>query len=149
MRFRTTWIAAAQYCDTEKRCVNVQAATAVLSQCRQAGVAVVRDVSSRREKKQPPLCFSLGTLQEVCSRKFGLGAQAVLDIAQSLYEKHKATTYPRTDCGYLPVSMHKEVPDVLAALEKTDPDIATGWQNSVLILCRGSGTTGRSPRIMR
>ncbi|HHJ4406352.1 TPA: DNA topoisomerase, partial [Escherichia coli] len=35
------------------------------------------------------------------------------------------TTYPRTDCGYLPVSMHKEVPDVLAALEKTDPDIAT------------------------
>ncbi|MES1653215.1 DNA topoisomerase, partial [Escherichia coli] len=81
VRFRTSWIAAAQYCDTEKRCVNVQAATAVLSQCRQAGVAVVRDVSSRREKKQPPLCFSLGTLQEVCSRKFGLGAQAVLDIA--------------------------------------------------------------------
>ncbi|MGT6869469.1 DNA topoisomerase III [Escherichia coli] len=124
VRFRTSWIAAAQYCDTEKRCVNVQAATAVLSQCRQAAVAVVRDVSSRREKKQPPLCFSLGTLQEVCSRKFGLGAQAVLDIAQSLYEKHKATTYPRTDCGYLPVSMYKEVPDVLAALEKTDPDIA-------------------------
>ncbi|XBY08203.1 DNA topoisomerase [Escherichia coli] len=74
--------------------------------------------------------FSLGTLQEVCSRKFGLGAQAVLDIAQSLYEKHKATTYPRTDCGYLPVSMHKEVPDVLAALEKN----RSGY-------CHGAGKT--------
>lgn len=124
VRFRAVWVAAEQYCDAEKRCVNVQAATSVQSQCRQAGVAVVREVSSKREKTPPPLCFSLGTLQEVCSKKFGLGAQAVLDIAQSLYEKHKATTYPRTDCGYLPVSMHKEVPEVLAAVANTDPDIA-------------------------
>ncbi|PHM64168.1 single-stranded DNA-binding protein [Xenorhabdus stockiae] len=30
-----------------------------------------------------------------------MGTSQVLTIAQSLYETHKATTYPRTDCGYL------------------------------------------------
>jgi len=33
---------------------------------------------------------------------------------------HKAITYPRTDCGYLPVSMLSEVPAVLDSLLKTD-----------------------------
>ncbi|MFA1047346.1 DNA topoisomerase, partial [Pseudomonas ficuserectae] len=42
---------------------------------------------------------------------------------QALYETHKATTYPRTDCGYLPESMLDEVPMVLDALKRTDPTI--------------------------
>ncbi|MBP0532914.1 DNA topoisomerase III, partial [Mycobacterium tuberculosis] len=44
-----------------------------------------------------------------------------LDIAQALYETHKATTYPRSDSGYLPESMFAEVPTVLDSLVKTDP----------------------------
>ncbi|KPW89449.1 DNA topoisomerase [Pseudomonas syringae pv. cerasicola] len=65
----------------------------------------------------------MSTLQEVCSAKFGLGVQETLDVAQALYETHKATTYPRTDCGYLPESMLDEVPMVLDALKRTDPAI--------------------------
>ncbi|WP_244590764.1 DNA topoisomerase, partial [Xenorhabdus mauleonii] len=68
-----------------------------------------------------PLCFDLGTLQQVASRQWGMGAGQVLTIAQSLYETHKATTYPRTDCGYLPVSMRAEIPAVFTALTRTDP----------------------------
>ncbi|WP_261796475.1 DNA topoisomerase, partial [Klebsiella pneumoniae] len=71
-----------------------------------------------------PLCFDLGTLQQVCSRKFGMGAKETLAVAQSLYETHKATTYPRTDCGYLPTSMQQEIPDVLTAVTKSDPSVA-------------------------
>ncbi len=48
-------------------------------------------------------------------------AQTVLDIAQKLYETHKLTTYPRTDCGYLPLSMREEIPQVLSAVVGTDP----------------------------
>ncbi|WP_235664241.1 DNA topoisomerase, partial [Pseudomonas amygdali] len=70
-----------------------------------------------------PLPFDLSTLQEVCSAKFGLGVQETLDVAQALYETHKATTYPRTDCGYLPESMLDEVPMVLDAINRTDPTI--------------------------
>ena len=44
-------------------------------------------------------------------------------IAQALYETHKATTYPRSDSGYLPESMFAEVPTVLSSLVKTDPGL--------------------------
>ncbi|HDC4526686.1 TPA: DNA topoisomerase III [Enterobacter cloacae] len=123
VRFRVTWQAAAQYCDDEKRCVNQQAAKAVGQLCQQKG-ATVLEVSQKRDKTPAPLCFDLGTLQQVCSRKFGMGAKETLAVAQSLYETHKATTYPRTDCGYLPTSMQQEIPEVLTAVAKSDPSVA-------------------------
>jgi len=71
-------------------------------------------------RETPPLPFDLGSLQETCSRQLGLDVQETLNIAQSLYETHKAITYPRTDCGYLPKSMLSEVSTVLNSLLKTD-----------------------------
>lgn len=53
------------------------------------------------------------------------GAQQVLDIAQSLYEEHKITTYPRTDCGYLPESQLTEVPMVIRSLVAADSELQT------------------------
>lgn len=122
--FQAAWVPAASYCDDEKRCVQQAVAQVVEQLCRQTGSAVVTGVVTKRDKTPAPLGFDLGTLQEVCSRKWGMGANQVLGIAQALYETHKATTYPRTDCGYLPVSMRGEVPAVMAALVKTDPAIA-------------------------
>ena len=78
---------------------------------------------TERLRAAAPLPFDLGTLQEVCSRQLGLDVQETLDIAQSLYETHKATTYPRSDSGYLPESMLAEVPTVLDALLATDPGL--------------------------
>ncbi|CAM5556801.1 DNA topoisomerase OS=Rhodanobacter lindaniclasticus OX=75310 GN=B1991_10910 PE=3 SV=1 [Rhodanobacter lindaniclasticus] len=74
-------------------------------------------------REGPPLLFDLGTLQEVCSKQLGLDVQETLEIAQALYETHKATTYPRSDSGYLPESMFAEVPTVLDSLLKTDPSL--------------------------
>ncbi|ENU8721853.1 DNA topoisomerase III [Salmonella enterica] len=124
VRFSAIWQAAAQYCDDEKRCVNQQAAKAAGQLCQQQKGATVLEVSQKRDKTPAPLCFDLGTLQQVCSRKFGMGAKETLAVAQSLYETHKATTYPRTDCGYLPTSMQQEIPDVLTAVTKSDPSVA-------------------------
>jgi DNA topoisomerase-3 len=76
---------------------------------------------TERMREVAPLPFDLGTLQEVCSKKLGLGAQETLDIAQALYETYKVVTYPRSDCGYLPVSQHSEAPGILAALRQADP----------------------------
>lgn len=56
----------------------------------------------------PPLPFALSTLQKACSQKFGLTAQQTLDVAQELYEKHKAITYPRSDSEHLPNSVHTD-----------------------------------------
>ncbi|MEV4700258.1 DNA topoisomerase III [Pseudomonas brassicacearum] len=82
--------------------------------------ATVVSLQTEHLREAPPLPFDLSTLQEVCSRKLGLGAQETLNIAQALYETHKATSYPRSDCRYLPESMFNEVAAVFAALLKMD-----------------------------
>ncbi len=88
-----------------------------------AASAQVVKLTTERIREAPPLPFDLGTLQEVCSKRLGLGAQETLDIAQSLYETHKVITYPRSDCGFLPLSQHGEAARVLAALERADPSL--------------------------
>jgi len=90
---------------------------------RSTSSAQVVSVETERIREAPPLPFDLGSLQETCSRQLGLDVQDTLTIAQSLYETHKAITYPRTDCGYLPESMLSEVPTVLNSLLKTDPTL--------------------------
>ncbi|MGC6693176.1 DNA topoisomerase, partial [Burkholderia pseudomallei] len=121
--FTAHWLAPDDATDDEGRCLQqhlAQMATASLQSAREVEVT---DVATERVSEASPLPFDLGTLQEVCSRQLGLDVQATLDIAQSLYETHKATTYPRTNSGYLPESMLADVPTVLAALVATDPSV--------------------------
>lgn len=121
--FLAQWQPDSAYCDDEGRCIRESAAREATAHLQQAGTALVMVVTTRREKTPPPLAFTLSALQQVCSKQWGMGAQEVLDIAQRLYETHKATTYPRTDCGYLPLSMHAEAPQVLAALVASDTSL--------------------------
>jgi DNA topoisomerase-3 len=71
-----------------------------------------------------PLPFSLSTLQMAANDKYGYSAQAVLDACQALYEKHKLTSYPRTDCNYLSAEHHTDAPNVLAAIVANRADLA-------------------------
>ncbi|HAV1239742.1 TPA: DNA topoisomerase III [Salmonella enterica] len=119
--FRAQWQSPEAACDEEGRCINHAVLQQAAAEIRRAGQAHVTGTETKRVKESAPLPFDLGTLQQVCSKEFGFGAQQVLDIAQSLYETHKATTYPRTDCGYLPESMLTDVPQVFSALSATGP----------------------------
>ena len=121
--FIANWCVPDDFSDEAGRCIHQQIAVSVFNQLKASPLVQVTEVKTERVKESPPLVFDLGTLQEVCSRKFAFGAQETLDIAQSLYEIHKATTYPRSDCGYLPESMYAEIPTVLNALIKTDPSL--------------------------
>ncbi|MBS9441252.1 DNA topoisomerase III [Photorhabdus heterorhabditis] len=119
--FRADWVPAATYCDEEKRCIHQNVAQTVVKLCQQTGTATVLEINTKREKHAAPLAFDLGSLQQTCSKKWDMGAQQVLNIAQNLYETYKAITYPRTDCGYLPTVMQAEIPQVLDAVVKSDP----------------------------
>ena len=57
---------------------------------------------SRPTTQAPGMLFDLTSLQREANGKFGFSAKTTLSIAQSLYEKHKALTYPRTDSRALP-----------------------------------------------
>ncbi|KDE34232.1 DNA topoisomerase III [Kosakonia radicincitans UMEnt01/12] len=122
--FPADWVPAKVYTDEEQHCVHRDIALQVAQLCRQAGTARVTQCVTKRESTSAPLTFSLGTLQQVCGSLWGMSPQLVLDTAQSLYETHKATTYPRTDCGFLPESMRAEIPSVLDAIRRNDPEIA-------------------------
>ncbi|EDQ9347904.1 DNA topoisomerase III [Salmonella enterica] len=119
--FPAKWVPATQYCDEEKRSIQPGVVAQVVELCRQTPTGAVIDSQTERKKQSAPLAFSLSSLQQACSRHWGMPAQTVLDIAQKLYETHKLTSYPRTDCGYLPVSMREEIPQVLSAVVGTDP----------------------------
>src|SRR5207248_4259536 len=64
-----------------------------------------------------PLLYDLTSLQREANGRFGLSARTTLSLAQSLYEKHKALTYPRTDSRALPE-------DYLATVKATMESLA-------------------------
>jgi DNA topoisomerase III len=57
---------------------------------------------SKPTTQSSPLLFDLTSLQREGNSRFGFSAKTTLSIAQALYEKHKALTYPRTDSRALP-----------------------------------------------
>ena len=67
--------------------------------------AVVQDVQVENKKELPPQLYDLTSLQREANKKLGFTADKTLKIAQELYEKWKAITYPRTDSRYLPMDM--------------------------------------------
>ena len=63
--------------------------------------------------------YDLTTLQREANGRFGFSAKTTLSIAQSLYERHKVLTYPRTDSRALPEDYIGTVKTTLGMLEGT------------------------------
>ena len=73
----------------------------VLNEVRAGGGAKVSDKKTQSKQIAPRL-YDLTTLQREANNKYSFPANKTLSIAQSLYEKHKMITYPRTDSRALP-----------------------------------------------
>ena len=67
-----------------------------------------------------PLLYDLTSLQREANGRFGFSARTTLSLAQALYEKHKALTYPRTDSRALPEDYVDTVTATLRELAQTD-----------------------------
>lgn len=94
--------------------VDFDAARKIMEDCGGRPGKIVKAVQ-KSGKEAPPLPYSLSTLQKDASASLGLSAQATLDLAQELYEG-QLTTYPRSDCQYLPLEQFDGAKDVLASL---------------------------------
>ncbi len=75
---------------------------------------------SKPSTQIPPLLYDLTTLQREANGRFGFSARTTLSLAQALYEKHKALTYPRTDSRALPEDYLGTVKKTLEALAETN-----------------------------
>ncbi len=67
----------------------------------------------RHSTQISPRLYDLTTLQREANSRYGLPAGRTLGIAQALYERHKAITYPRTDAKALPEDYASTVQRVL------------------------------------
>ena len=79
--------------------------------------AVITKYESKRQSVKPPLGYSLPRLQMAASQKYDLSPSRVLEICQSLYERG-ITTYPRSDCEYLPDGHKEEAAKVFEVIER-------------------------------
>lgn len=78
-----------------------------------AGSTRVAHVDRTTRTTHPPQLLDLTTLQKEANRLYGLSAQSTLDAAQTLYEVHKALSYPRTDSRYLSRSVASTLPRIV------------------------------------
>lgn len=85
-----------------------------------SGRAVTLAFSEERKSKSPPKLFSLAALQKAANRKWDWSAKHTLDVAQELYETHKAASYPRTNCEFLPDEQRDDVGAITRNLTALD-----------------------------
>ncbi|PLC04908.1 DNA topoisomerase III [Variovorax sp. RO1] len=89
--------------DAEQRADRVwseQEARAIADASRGKPATVTEE--SKPTTQASPALFDLTSLQREANGRFGFSAKTTLALAQSLYERHKALTYPRTDSRALP-----------------------------------------------
>ena len=118
--FDTAWKKDAE--DAEKRADRVWTAreAQAIADAVRGQACTVSEESKPSTQASPPL-FDLTSLQREANGKFGFSAKTTLSLAQSLYERHKALTYPRTDSRHLPE-------DYLAVAKQTFEMLAGGEQ---------------------
>ncbi len=95
-------------------------ADAIVAKC--AGKTGTVEEEKKPTSQIAPQLYDLTTLQREANSRYGFPAKMTLSLAQALYEKHKALTYPRTDSRYLPEDHLATAKRVLAGFE--DPSLS-------------------------
>ncbi len=113
--------------DFENRLIDEKIAKALLAKFitkTENGKIISYQKAQKKEAQRLP--FSLSSLQVLAGRRFGYAPQMVLDTAQRLYEK-KLTTYPRSDCEYLPNSQFSDAKQIIGNLFECQNNILMEW----------------------
>ncbi len=77
---------------------------------------IVEKIENELKKQAVPLLYDLTQLQRDCNKKYGYSAKQTLEIAQTLYEKRKVITYPRTDSRHLSTDMIPKLKKTLQSI---------------------------------
>ena len=106
----------------DSRLWSASAAQSIVAACREQPGNVTEE--SKPSTQLSPALFDLTTLQREANSRFGFSAKTTLSLAQSLYERHKALTYPRTDSRYLPQDYVGTVQQTMRVLADSDSGVA-------------------------
>ncbi|MEF3303535.1 DNA topoisomerase 3, partial [Paenibacillus sp. GYB003] len=84
-------------------------------------------------KEYPFRLYDLTLLQRDANARFGFSAKKTLDVAQSLYEKHKVISYPRTNSNYVNEQNIPEMHRALDSLRGTPYETLAAGANKQLV----------------
>lgn len=112
--------------DPEGRLLKKEIADELVSRILTDGVGQIIGREKNKKKEPQRLPLSLSALQVAAGKAYGYDPQTVLDTAQSLYEK-KLTTYPRSDCEYLPLNQFDDRTAILQNLVNGGIEKIADW----------------------
>ena len=73
----------------------------------------VEEVEKKKSSSHAPKLFDLAAIQAEVGSKYKFRPDHTLELVQSLYEKHKVISYPRTQCRYVSSEKAKEFPAIM------------------------------------
>lgn len=107
--------------DEDRRIWDVAEAQGAVAELKKLSFVTVT-VKTRRKTESPPPLFMLRTFQGEANNRHGWTASKTLEIAQKLYEPRNAySTYPRTDCPYLPSEQAGQALGIAQMIVSTPP----------------------------
>ena len=77
---------------------------------------VLTEVRRTYRQTPPPAAYDLTELQRDANKKYAYSAKETLSLMQSLYERHKLLTYPRTDSRYISDDVTATLPERLKSV---------------------------------
>lgn len=86
-----------------------------------AGPGTLVQLADEVRDEPPPALYDLTTLQRDANKRWRWPAKRTLAVAQELYERYKAITYPRTDSQYLSADVYAQMPQLFAHLREYEP----------------------------
>ncbi|MBM7591111.1 DNA topoisomerase III [Brevibacillus fulvus] len=98
----------------ETRIFDQQRAEKIAKAVKQQRAEII-EVHKVLKKSYAPQLYDLTELQREANKRFGFSAKETLSAMQSLYERHKVLTYPRTDSRYLSSDIVATLPERIKA----------------------------------
>ncbi len=86
----------------------------------------ITKVERQQKTENPPQLFDITELQRYCSQHYQFSPSQTLELAQSLYEKHKCLSYPRTPSTVLGDDNVELFREKFVLLRQSYPKLAQG-----------------------
>lgn len=126
--FWTTWQPTDEQkgLDHDGRLINKNIADELVHKLSISPKGIIQSVTKSKKKDPQRLPLSLSSLQVLAGKAFSYDPQTVLEAAQKLYER-KLTTYPRSDCEYIPPNQYEDRVVILQNLSRCNDEKLQLW----------------------
>jgi DNA topoisomerase III len=131
-KLKSTWIDLEKSSEESKKLTEIEG-NKIINKI-DGKIQTITSVEEKKREIPPPQLHSLTELQKAANRIYQFSAQRTLNIAQSLYEKRKCISYPRTDSKVLGDKSFPQVKKLLKTFKNDTPNLFSQLDESKISL---------------